>query len=152
MSICLCQSDEFEIIQGVEHYEFEFYSYDKREENSNGFRNYDSVIKKYLTPIKTTVKDLKMDFPFEEANKGLALVSIMNRKFSLADSQEIWVYATYLDDYRSDNIKFTYDALGVYTDRLDIQTHFEVIEHHPSSVNNSRLIVISVIPVDQHTN
>ena len=147
MKIHVYESREAQILQGIEHYELEYYSC-YASETMRGMKNYDRVLKKYLTPAKTTVGELKKDFPFDETSPGHEK-SVPNQNINLDDNTEIWAYATYLDNYNCDVVKFIYDDLRISKDTLEIKTHFEIIEELGSSTKKFRLIVISIIPVNQ---
>ena len=146
MKIHVYESREAQILQGIEHYELEYYSC-YASETMRGMKNYDRVLKKYLTPVKTTVGELKKDFPFDETSPGHEK-SVPNQNINLDDNIEVWVYATYLDNYNCDVVKFIYDELRLSDNTIDIKTHFEIIERLGSSTKKFRLIVISIIPVE----
>ena len=79
----------------------------------------------------------------------MSVVSIPPQIVNLEEEQEVWVYASYLDDHVCDDIRFTYDTLEISKDRLNIETHFEMIKRTPSSAVKYRIIVLSIIPVNQ---
>ena len=54
-----------------------------------------------------------------------------------------------MDNYNCDVVKFMYDELKLSDNTLDIKTHFETIEKLGSSTKQFRLIVVSIIPVNQ---
>jgi len=135
-------------LEGIKHYELEYFSY-YQHLGSPAEKHYDAEVEKYLTPVLTTVKELKSDFPTEERNKGTGTVSVPYQSFNLNDDEKVWVYATYLDNYICDKVVFVYDKLDVGADIINIKTHFETIEHIPSSAGELKLIVISVIPAEQ---
>ena len=147
MKIHVYESREAKMLQGIEHYELEYYSC-YASETMSGMKNYDRALDKYLIPVSTTVEELKKDFPFNETSPGHEK-SVTNRSVNLEDNREVWVYATYLDNYNCDVVKFIYDELRLYDNTIDIKTHFETIERLGSSTKKFRLIVISVIPVNQ---
>ena len=134
------------MLQGIEHYELEYYSC-YASETMSGMKNYDRALDKYLIPVRTTVEELKKDFPFNETSPGHEK-SVTNRSVNLEDNREVWVYATYLDNYNCDVVKFIYDELRLYDDTIYIKTHFEIIERLGSSTKTFRLIVISIIPAE----
>lgn len=146
MKIHVYESREAKMLQGIEHYELEYYSCYARETMS-GMKNYDRALDKYLIPVRTTVEELKKDFPFNETSPGHEK-SVTNQSVNLEDNREVWVYATYLDNYNCDVVKFIYDELRLYDDTIDIKTHFEIIERLGSSTKTFRLIVISIIPAE----
>ncbi len=147
MKIHVYESREAKMLQGIEHYELEYYSC-YASETMSGMKNYDRALNKYLIPVRTTVEELKKDFPFNETSPGHEK-SVTNQSVNLEDNREVWVYATYLDNYNCDVVKFIYDELRLYDNTIDIKTHFETIERLGSSTKKFRLIVISVIPVNQ---
>ena len=147
MKIHVYESREAKMLQGIEHYELEYYSC-YASETMSGMKNYDRALDKYLIPVRTTVEELKKDFPFNETSPGHEK-SVTNQSVNLEDNREVWVYATYLDNYNCDVVKFIYDELRLYDNTIDIKTHFETIERLGSSTKKFRLIVISVIPVNQ---
>jgi len=138
-----------QLLEGIRHFELEYASHYNLEYLPNDLKNYDRVMKKYLTPVLTTVKDFNYDFPIEERHKGTVSVSVKYQSFNLKDDDKVWVYATYLDNYICDKVIFVYDELNVTEDSINIRTHFETIKNIPSSALESRLIVLSVIPAEQ---
>jgi len=136
------------MLEGINHYELEYNSYYDVNSTAN-YTNYNRVIKKYLTPVLTTVKEFRYDFPLEERRKGTQSVSVKYQSFNLKDDDKVWVYATYVDNYVCDDILFVYDELNVKEDSINIKTHFETIKQFTSSAVEKRLIVISVIPAEQ---
>lgn len=143
MHVHIYEPDEVRLLRGIVHYELEYYSYPY---SSHGGNHYNSVVKKYLTPKKTTIGLLKKDFPFSESTYGS---TIIKKGIKLSDDTEIWVYASCLDDYNSSLYRFTYDRLSISDDRMDIQTHFELLQQSSSSLDKTKLIVLSIIPVNQ---
>lgn len=135
-----------EMLAGIRHFELEYHSY---YEYTVNYRNYDRVMKKYLTPVLTTVKEFNRDFPIDERHKGTGTVSVPHQSFNLKDDDKVWVYATYIDDYICDDILFVYDELSVTEENISIRAHFETIEQYASTAVNKKLIVISMIPVEQ---
>jgi hypothetical protein len=147
MSIYAHESEDASLLRGIKHYELEYYSYPYTVGASDNC-HYDSVVKKYLTPKLTTVAALKKEFPFSEAAKERATI---RRGIKLDDSDMIWVYASCIDDYQGKKIKLIYDKLNITDKELDIKTHFKVINsdsYIESYLEKSRLIVISIFPVD----
>ena len=60
------ESDEASILQGLEYYELNYYAYYSYDANTKGYyADYSDVIEKYTEPCKTTIAELKTDFPFE---------------------------------------------------------------------------------------
>lgn len=140
---------ENEILKGIDHYELEYYSsYPGKYNYIKGVKNYDTSIEKYAVPIKTTIKELKKDFPFDETSKSLTK-SVQEQSINLEDDTEVWVYVTCKDNYNCDLVRFTYDKLELSENELIIKTHFETIERVESSTTVFRLVVVSVIPVNQ---
>ena len=147
MHIHVYEPDEVRILDGINHYELEYYSC-YAGESMKGVKNYDKVLDKYLSPVRTTIGDLKKDFPFEETSPGHKK-SVPDQNINLDNNTEIWAYATYLDNYNCDVVKLTYDDLKISKDTLEIKTHFETVEELGSSTKKFRLIVLSIIPVNQ---
>ena len=146
MRIHVYESREAQILQGVEHYELEYDSYSDNLDLPE-HRNYDPVIDKYTTPVKTTIYELKKDFPFDEASTYIK--SIRPQSIDLKDEAEVWVYASYVDLSDSGDLKFSYDDLSIYSDGIEIKTHFDILDSRgPWTIY--RIIVLSIIPVEQH--
>ena len=148
MSIYAHESEDADLLRGVMHYELEYYSYPYTVGAGDNC-HYDSVVKKYLTPKLTTVAALKKEFPFSEATKANATIK---RGINLNDSDEIWVYASCINDYQGRKVKLIYDELNISDKELDIKTHFKVINSESyieSYLEKSRFIVLSIIPVNQ---
>ena len=146
MRVHMCESEEHKLLKGIEHLEFGYSTeYIWSEEYQRYITEYDDAVSKYLTPVKTTVGELKKDFPLEE-NK---CISVIKSKFYQEDDREIWVCATCFDNCESATLKFTYDELKVSTGELVIRTHFDVLKQECLDLPKEKGIVISLIPVNQ---
>lgn len=146
MRVHMYESEEHKLLKGIEHLEFGYTTeYKWSEEYQRYYTEYDEAISKYLTPQKTTVGELKKDFPLEEKK----CISVVKSKFYLEDDKEIWVYATCYDNCESATLKFTYDELKIKQDELIIRTHFDVLKQECLDMPEEKGIVISLIPVDQ---
>lgn len=127
-----------------ENYEMEYIS------SYNGSwreKNYDEALYKYLVPIKTTYGELEKDFPKEKRNKNA--YSIPNQEIAISSDTEIWVYASYYDDFSGEKVSFRYDKIDVFEEGIEIKTTFEKSEQPGSEMEKKRLIVLSLIPVNQ---
>ncbi|MCR5799373.1 MAG: hypothetical protein K6G69_04800 [Lachnospiraceae bacterium] len=133
-----------EMLEGIRHYEY-LYATDY---NSDKYKIYDRVMRKYFSPVLTTVKDYKWDFPLEDRLPS-SLVSMTYQSFNLKDDEKVWVYTTCLDNHVCDKVIFMYDELDFTEEGINIKTHFETIKHISSSAGEGRLIVVSIIPAEQ---
>ena len=142
------QSEDIEdILPGYEHYELEFFSYDP--EYYENATNYDSVLRKYFSPVRVTVGELNKDFPFDEALSNPNSIS-QNSHIDLDNDEYVWVYATYCYSIwdSGNDMHFVYDNV-IFTDELvDIDTHFETNMDY-TNLRNDTLIVISIFPERQ---
>lgn len=147
MRVHVYESKEAQILKGIEHYELEYHAYSKPYELPN-IREYDEVLSKYTIPVKTTIRKLNEDFPF---NKTTEVVnkSIHTQEIELDNDELVWVFATYMDQCAGKYLKFTYDKLNVSSDHLEIKTHFDILKTVGTSAENYRVIIISIIPVEQ---
>lgn len=151
LKLHVLEPEEVRVLRGIEHYELEYRSYYNISDiGSLDCHNYDNVINKYIYPVRTSIGELYRDFPKEKSNNNtMSVVSIPPKIVNLEEEQEVWVYASYLDDHVCDDIRFTYDTLEISKDRLNIETHFEMIKRTPSSAVKYRIIVLSIIPINQ---
>jgi len=151
LKLHVLEPEEVRVLRGIEHYELEYRSYYNPEDvGSKEYQNYDNVLNKYIIPVRTSIGELYKDFPKEKSNNTtMRVVSIPPRIVNLEEDQDIWVYATYLDNHVCDDIRFTYDTLNVSSNAMEIETHFELIRSIPSSAGECRIIVLSIIPINQ---
>lgn len=127
----------------VAHYELEFHV------GVKGRPEYDfeTVTRKYEKPIMTTMLELKKDFPMGEANRSPVVVEEKN--LELEDEELVWAYVSRYDDYICDDMVFVYDKLEVSKESADIETHFEITEHIPSTAAKFDILVLTIIPANQ---
>lgn len=127
----------------VAHYELEFHVGVK----GRSEYDYETVTQKYEKPILTTMLELKKDFPMGEANRSPVVVEEKN--LELEDEELVWAYVSRYDDYICDDMVFVYDKLEVSNESADIETHFEITEHIPSTAANFDILVLTIIPANQ---
>lgn len=129
---------------GGENYELEFLV-DGR--NSFEYKRYKKLVKEYEEPKKTTVGQLNKEIQIINRNSN-PICTPMN-KFELLDNEEIWVYASCLDNYNGEKIRFVYDDINIYEDSLEIKTRFEGANNTNINNGDQSIIVFSIIPVNQ---
>lgn len=125
--------------KGLEIYHIEFWnSNDKKSE-------YDEAINKYSYPIKTTINELNKDFPFDQRNRSN--VATPQCSIDINNDEDIWVYASYDNSYDGGNVKLHYNKLDLLSNRLEIKTEF--IRESGGTSSNKKLIVLTIVPVNQ---
>ena len=134
-----------ELLSNIEHYELEFGSYYK---SATTFDNYyEYAIEKFSNPQIITIKELNEFFPLNEVKKNPK--SIEYSEFSLSEDERAFVYVSTFDKYTNEDIVFTYDELELKQENIKIRTHFEIIKGAYGDVGFQKLIVVSVIPLNQ---
>lgn len=130
-------------LSGIKHYELEFHV------GVKGRPRYDfeTVTQKYEKPILTTMSELNRDFPMGEANRSPVVVE--EKSLELEDEELVWAYVSRYDNYICDDMVFVYDKLEVSNESADIETHFEITEHIPSTAANFDILVLTIIPANQ---
>ena len=143
------QSEDIEdILPGYEHYELEFFSYDP--EYYENATNYDSVLRKYFSPVRVTVGELNKDFPFDEALSNPNSIS-QNSHIDLDNDEYVWGgYATYHYNIRDtgNDMYFVYDNVEFTNEKVTIDTHFEINRDY-YNIQNNTLIIVSIFPERQ---
>lgn len=154
------ESKEVSILEGIEYYELNYYAYYNYDANTKDYyADYYDVTEKYVVPQKTTIFELKKDFPFEESCH-IVTKKLRSQRIELDDETEIWVYASYKDNCAYHEYKYTYDLLNITKDQLEIKTHFEdLYDFYPKPDGNGivpdagmsdyRIIVVTIIPIEQ---
>ena len=115
----------------VAHYELEFHVGVK----GRSEYDYETVTPKYEKPILTT------------ANRSPVVVEEKN--LELEDEELVWAYVSRYDDYICDDMVLVYDKLEVSKESADIETHFEITEHIPSTAAKFDILVLTIIPANQ---
>ena len=133
------------VTAGIEHYEIEYHSYDSTYYPND--ENYDWMIEDYKNPVLTTIGDLKTKIPIEQPDTYV--ISIKPREIELDDDVHIWVYATVYEHHIANPKVFLYDNLKVSQNSIEIKTHFKVLGHRSSSLDEMNIVVLSIVPADQ---
>lgn len=128
----------------IEHYEIEYFS--SNPVSVYNQNNYGLQIDKYKTPLLTTVEELKEDFSFV-GNKNP--VSVKSTDVELEDDVEVWAYVSVYRNYKADSIVFVYNDLNVDADTMIVDTDFKTLKVYSSSVGETDIVVLSIIPIEQ---
>lgn len=67
----------------------------------------------------------------------------------MSEDERVFVYVSTFDKYTNEDIVFTYDELELKQENIKIRTHFEIIKGAYGDVGFQKLIVVSVIPLNQ---
>ena len=129
---------------GIEHYEIEYFS--SNSVNMHSIPNYKLEIAKYRTPLLTTVEELKEDFSFD-GNRDP--VSVKSMSVELEDDVEVWAYVSVYRNYKADSIEFVYNELDVDADAMVVDTDFKTLKVYPSSVGETDIVVLTIVPIKQ---
>jgi len=133
------------VTAGIEHYEIEYHSYDPIQYPNDD--NYDWMIEEYKKPVLTTIGDLRNKISVEKPDTYA--ISIKPMEIELDNDTRIWVYATVYEHHVANPKVFLYDKLKVSQDSIEIKTHFKVLGHRSSSLDEMDIVVLSIIPADQ---
>ncbi len=138
-------SQQEKAFSNVEHYEIEFY---RDEIYPNEVDEYTELINKYSVPQIITIKDLKNEFPIENAK--LRPYSIEYEDIPLDnDDERVYVLVSVSREFTLEEVLFVYDELSLTSDGISIRTDFKMIDDLSGCVGKYSLIVVSIIPVEQ---
>ena len=138
-------SQQEKAFSNVEHYEIEFY---RDEIYPNEVDEYTELINKYSVPQIITIKDLKNEFPIENAK--LRPYSIEYEDIPLDnDDERVYVLVSVSREFTLEEVLFVYDELSLTSDGICIRTDFKMIDDLSGCVGKYSLIVVSIIPVEQ---
>lgn len=138
-------SQQEKAFSNVEHYELEFY---RDEIYPNEVDEYTELINKYSVPQIITIKDLKNEFPIENAK--LRPYSIEYEDIPLDnDDERVYVLVSVSREFTLEEVLFVYDELSLTSDGICIRTDFKMIDDLSGCVGKYSLIVVSIIPVEQ---